>query len=226
MEVASRGRRHRRLSDCPLCLPTTTTTTTVGTVRAAESRTRRESTSAVPIDAMALNATSWYRNAPKRSEGKSRNACVRCVRPYLTPVAPSQDPHATFFINCHGAMIAHGVLVVSSGCQPCTEVSCSAISHLKVSPDRLNKYSHAPFLSQWVCFGRDSYDNSSVQFRDVVPIDNDHTLLHTEQASGLFKTEPVTLEGFVRATITENSVLYESLNLTQAGYGLRDAYSI
>jgi hypothetical protein len=69
----------------------------------------------------------------------------------------------------------------------------------------------------------DSYDNSSVQFRDVVPVDEDHlSLLHPEQAFGLFKTEPVTFEGFVRATISEDSDLYEGQNLTQAGYGLRD----
>jgi hypothetical protein len=70
----------------------------------------------------------------------------------------------------------------------------------------------------------DSYSNRSVQFRDVVAVDQDHySLVHPAHAFGLFKTEPVTFEGFVQATIKEDSDLDEGQNLTQAGYGLRDA---
>jgi hypothetical protein len=68
----------------------------------------------------------------------------------------------------------------------------------------------------------DSYDNSSMQFRNVVS--PERTLVsHPKGSHFLFKIEPVTFEGFYPAIISKDpDGVYVGQDLVVVGYGTND----
>ena len=70
----------------------------------------------------------------------------------------------------------------------------------------------------------DSYNNHSVQFRDVISISDDNpSLRHPQYDASLYKIEPVSFDGFrpVKLQMDANAVS-QGQNLTSVSYDLKD----